>query len=122
LAEIEDEHGVAREDVAEAEITRFTIEVLDPPGMDLAFAESIEVYAVAPGLETVRIGHLDEFPSGARIVDLETDDIELRDYVAADNVKLVARIDGQAPTADVRIQARADLHIGVTVKGACNHM
>jgi len=122
LAEIEDEHGVSREDIAEAEITRFTLEVLDPPGMDLAFADRIEVFAEAPGLESVRIGHLDTFPSGARVVDLETDDVDLRDYVAADSVRLVARIDGVAPSEDVRVQARADLHIGVTVRGACNHM
>lgn len=122
LAEIQDEHDVGREDVADAEITRFTLEVFDPAGIDFAFAHRIEVFAEAPGLESVRIAHQDRFPAGARIIELETDDVDLRDYVAAPTVTLVARVDGVAPPADVRLKGRADLHLGVTLRGACDHM
>jgi hypothetical protein len=122
LAELDDTHDIAPEDVADAEITRFTIAVVDPVDMDLAFLDRVEVFAEAPGLPSVRIAHLDEFPAGAQLLELETDDVELRDYVAAPSVTLVARIDGAAPPMDVKVDARADLHFGVTLRGACNHM
>jgi hypothetical protein len=122
LAELEDTHDIAREDLSEAEITRFTLTVIDPAGTDLSFASNIEVFAEAEGLERIRIAHLDEFPPGEQVVDLETDDVDLRSYVAAPNVTLVARIDGVSPPADVRVQADADLHLGATMRGACNHM
>ena len=122
LTEIEDTHGIAREDLSDAEITSFTLTVLEPDGTDLSFATSIEVFAEAEGLERVRIAHQTEFPSGEDVIDLETDDVDLRDYVAAPSVTLVARIDGVTPPADVQVEAAAELHLGATLRGACNHM
>jgi len=122
LAEIEDERGVGTKDLAEADLQRFRLEVIDPAEIDMSFADRIEVYAEAPGLERVRVAWQDEFPDGARVVDLETDDVDLRAYIAAPSVTLFAVIDGAAPPVDVRMRAIAELHIGVTLRGACGHM
>ena len=122
LAELEDTQGVAREDLSQAEILAFTLTVRKPAGADLSFASRIEVFAEAEGLERIRIAHQDVFPEGEQVVDLETDDVDLRDYVAAPSVTLVARIDGVSPLADVRVEASAELILGATMRGACNHM
>jgi hypothetical protein len=122
LTEIEDTHGIRREDLSQAEIVSFSLTVLEPADMDLSFATSIEVFAEAEGLDRIRIAHQEVFPPGELVIDLETDDVDLRDYVAAPSVTLVARIDGLAPRADVRVQADAELLLGATLRGACNHM
>lgn len=122
LAEIEDERGVSKKDLAEADLQRFRLEVIDPAELDLSFADRVEIYAEAPGLERVRVAWQDDFPVGARVVDLETDDVDLREYVAAPSVTLFAVIDGAAPPVDVRVRGIAELHLGVTLRGACTHM
>ncbi|HET6583336.1 MAG TPA: hypothetical protein VFG69_07810 [Nannocystaceae bacterium] len=122
LAELDDTHDIRPQDVADAQITSFTLTVVEPAEMDLAFVDRIEIYAEAPGLAPVRIAHRDSFPAGLQVIELETDDVDLRDYVAAPTVTLVARVDGAAPPMDVEVDASANLHLGVTLRGACNHM
>jgi hypothetical protein len=114
--------GVGGEDITEAVITSLRVEVLEPEAGDLAFAERVEVFAEAPGLERVRVAWQDEFPAGEPIVEFETDDVNLRDYVASRSVTIRAEISGDAPDELVEVEAVANLNVGVTLKGACNHM
>lgn len=122
LAEIEDTQDIGREDLSAAVLDRLTLEVLEPVGADLAFAERIEVFAEAPGLDRVRVASQTEFPRGDELVELELDDVDLRKYVAAASTTFVAQVGGVAPPIDVRVKATATLHIGVTLRGACDHM
>jgi hypothetical protein len=122
LADIEDEYDVGPDDLADAEITRFSLETLGPDRTSLDFVDRIEVFAVAPDLEPLRIAHVDDVPPGATSVEFAIDDVDLLDYVAAPHVTFVARIDGVAPPVDVRVQASVELRIGVTLRGACNQM
>jgi hypothetical protein len=121
IAELEDEQGIGREDISDAQLVRLTMRVLEPEGMDLSFVDSIEVFAESEDLERVRVAHQDDFPPGVTHIELEPDDVELRDYIAAPQVTLVARISGASPTQDVRVRATAWLEVGVTVRGACDH-
>jgi hypothetical protein len=114
--------GVGGEDITQAEITSLRVEVLEPEGGDLAFADRVEVFAEAPGMERVRIAHQDRFPVGAQIVEFETDDVNLRDYVASRSVTIRAEIVGEAPEELVEVEAVANLNVGVTLRGACNQM
>lgn len=122
LAEIEDTEDIGPEDISGAELRRFTIEVLDPEGDDLAFVEGIEIYAESPELERVRIAHLDDaVPRGTQRIELEVDGADLHDYIVAPTVTLSAVVDGDAPETDVRVRATALLNIGATLRGACDH-
>jgi hypothetical protein len=121
LGEVQDDHEVGREDISRAELVRITLTVIEPAAADLSFVDRIEVFAEAPDLPRVRVAHLDQTPRQSNDVELEIDDVDLRDYVASDRVTLVARIDGQAPAMDVRVRATVVLDIGVTVRGACDH-
>jgi hypothetical protein len=122
LGEIEDEHDIGTEDISSAEVMRFTVEAIDPGTADLSFIDRIEVFAQSDDLEEVRVAHLDENPGEVAFVALAIDDVELREYVAADLVTLVARFDGESPRTDVVLRATVVMDIGVTVRGACNHM
>jgi hypothetical protein len=121
LGEIEDTEDVRRQDISDATLDQLVIEVLDPGQPDLSFITRIEVFAQSPELERVRVAHGEDFPVGARVVALEIDDVELRDYVAAQHVSLVASIDGERPARDVHVHAVAQLSVGVTLRGACHH-
>ena len=117
-----DNPGVGGEDITDATITSLRVEVLSPETADLAFAESVEVFAEAPGMGRVRIAHQDEFPAGEQIVEFETDDVDLRDYVASRSVTIRAEISGDAPEELVEVEAVANLNVGVTMRGVCNQM
>lgn len=121
LAEIEDTEDIGPEDISGAELRRLTLEVIDPAGGDLSFLDSIEIYAESPELERVRVAHRERLPKGEARVDLEIDDVDLHDYVAAPSVTLSAVVDGVAPPEDVRVRAIASLNIGATLRGACDH-
>ena len=70
----------------------------------------------------VRIAYQDEFPVGEPIVAFETDDVNLRDYVASRSVTIRAEISGDAPEELVEVEATANILVGVTLRGACNHL
>lgn len=121
LGEIQDEMGIERKDVSDATLDRLTLEVLSPDDQDLSFIDAIEVFAEADGLGRVRVAFLDDVADGAHEVELETDDVDLRNYVAAPEVTFVAVIDGSMPDRDVKVRATAQLNVGVTLRGACSH-
>jgi hypothetical protein len=121
LGEIHDEMGIERKDVSDATLEQLTLEVLSPDGADLSFIDRIEVFAESDELGRVRVAYLDDVVDGARLVELETDDVDLRSYVAAPEVSLVAVIDGAMPEVDVQVRATALLNVGVTLRGACSH-
>lgn len=117
-----DNPGVGTEDITDAMMTSLRVEVLSPESADLSFADRVEVFAEAPGMETVRIAYQDEFPAGEQVVEFQTDDVDLRDYVASRSVTIRAEISGDAPDETVEVEAIANLNVGVTVRGACDAM
>lgn len=121
LGEIEDTMDIERKDLSDATLDRLTLEVLSPDDADLSFIDEIEVYAESDQLGRVRVAYLGEVADGATEVELETDDVDLRNYVAAPEVTLVAVIDGAMPEQNVKVRARAELNVGVTLRGACSH-
>jgi hypothetical protein len=120
LAEIQDTEGIAPEDISDATLDELTLEIVDAKDGDLAFLDRVEIYAEAPDLARVRVAHRAGFGK-IRSAEFDIDDVDLRDYVAAPTVTLVAVIDGTAPRTDVEVRAHARLDVGVTVRGACHH-
>ncbi len=121
LAHLDPQRDIDPDEIANARLTKVRLEVLKPSGADLSFADSIELFAEAPGLERVRVAHRDGFPPGTRTINFDLDEVDLAAYVAASEVTLVALVNGEAPADDVDVSAAADIDIGVTVRGACNN-
>lgn len=121
FSEIEDP-GIGPEDITGASITRMTIEVLEPEGADLAFADAVEVFAESGDLPRVRIAHQDRFPTGDALVQFEVDDVDLREYLVSDGMRMIAVFEGGGPERDIRVRGTTDLRVGITVRGACAAM
>jgi hypothetical protein len=117
-----DNPGVGGEDITDARVTSLRVEVIEPDLGDLAFAERVEVFAEAPGMDRVRVAYQDEFPVGESVIEFETDDVNLRDYVASRTVTIRAEVTGEAPDELVEVEAIANLNVGVTMRGVCNQM
>jgi hypothetical protein len=122
LGEFRNEEDITEDDIAGARITSVVLEVVDPEDGDLEFADRVEVYIDAPGLERRLIAAQERFPAGESRVALRPEPVELEPYVLADRLHFTAIIDGEAPDEDMLVQATARLDVGVTAEGACNAM
>jgi hypothetical protein len=122
FGEFANKEGVTSDDIASAHVTSVVVEVVDPVGGDLEFADRVEVYIDAPGEPRRLLAFQDRFPAGQSRIVLEIEGVDLEPYVIADSISFTARIDGEAPNEDTLIEARARLDVGVTAEGACNSM
>ncbi len=122
FGEFENNQDVGSEDIAGAHVTSVVVEVMIPVGGDLSFADSVEVYIDAPGLEPRLLASQDDFPEGKSRVALEPSGLDLEAYVIADRIGFTAVINGEPPPDDVLIEASAQLDVRVTAAGVCNAM
>lgn len=111
--------GVSKEDVESVKITEFTLEVTDPSDADLSFFDSVAFFVEAEGLERVRVAHYDQFEEGVSKVSLVLDDVELRDYAAAESMDITTDVSARSPADDTSLQARIVLDVQATTQGAC---
>lgn len=111
--------GVTKEDVESVKITEFTLEVLEPTDGDLSFFDSVSFFVEADGLERVRVAHYDTFEEGQAKVSLVLDDVELRDYAAAESMDITTEVSARSPSDDTTLQARIVLDVQATTQGAC---
>lgn len=112
--------GVNKEDIESVTLTSLSLKVVSPEGQDLSFFESIEFYVESGGLEKVRIAHLESFPEGVSEVQFLIDDVELRDYVAAESMAVTTDVTASAPAQDTTLEAHIAFEVVATPQGACN--
>lgn len=110
--------GVAEGDVSEVRLAQLTLST--PDAADLSFLTSISVYIESPGVEKVRIAHLEDFPAGVASVDLELDDVDIKDHVIAASLSITTDASGTAPSEDTTIEAFIAIDVEATAQGACN--
>jgi hypothetical protein len=122
FGEFQNEEDITGDDIAGAHVTSVIVEVVEPEGGDLVFADRIEVFIDAPGLERRRLAFQDRFPVGESRVALRLEGVDLEPYVVAESIHFTAEIDGEAPREDTLIEATARLDVGVTAEGACSQM
>lgn len=122
LGEFDADRDVKEGDLSSAIVDRLDVRVVEPAGADLAFAQRLEVFVEAPGLPPQRIGHAEDFRPGRDRLELETDRADITPYVAAESLTIFAVVEGLPPQEQVEIEGIANLRLGVTLQGACNHM
>ena len=120
FGEFTNEEDITSDDIAGAWVTSVVVEVVQPEGGDLSFADRVEVYIDAPGLERRLLASQDRFPAGESRVALHPADVDLEPYVLADSIGFTAVIEGEPPEDDMLIEATARLDVRVTAEGACN--
>lgn len=116
------EQDVEPDHLSDAVLDRISVQVVRPEQADLSFARRVELYVEAPGLGPTRVGYAEDFDPGEREFTFVTDDVDISEYVAADTLTLVAVVEGQPPEYDVEIEGVANLHVGVTLAGACSQL
>lgn len=78
--------------IEEIQLTKLRLVLASPEGADFSFLESIEVYISAEGLDEVKIAWNDAVPADAGdILDLETSDADLQEYIKKDSFTLRLR-------------------------------
>ncbi len=112
--------GVAPGDISTVALVTFELEAKDGD-RDLAFLESMEIYASAPGLDTILVASQDDFPEGQAVVAFELEDVDLVDYAVSESMTLTTEVTAEAPDDDTTVKASVLIDVGVTVQGACNY-
>lgn len=115
---IEDEiadQGVEPGDVRSVRLTLFRLS----SDSDLSFIDSMEVFVAAPDVDELRVASGDDFPEGVTEVDLDLDDVDLADALAAGALSFRVEVDGAAPAEDTRIDVLLSAEIEATARGAC---
>ncbi len=70
-------------------LKQLTLTITDPSTQTFSFLKSVDVYISAPGLPETQVAHKDNIPANVgNTLDLDLFDVELRDYIKADNFNL----------------------------------
>lgn len=85
--------GVKREHLRSASLKEARISVTLPEDGHLGYIESFAVYIEAPGLERRRLAHASEaFASRPNRVEMDIEDVDLLDYVVAEQLSLIPEV------------------------------
>jgi hypothetical protein len=114
--------GVAPGDIQQVYLSDFVLTATDPPGSDLAFLESVEVFVSAPDLPEVIIASASGFPEGVSEVAFDLEDVDLTDYAISASMNLRTDVTGRRPDVDTTLIADVALDVGVTAQGVCNNL
>ncbi len=114
--------GVEPGDIREVTLDLFELEATDPPGADLSFLESMELWVEAEGLPPVLVASAEEFPEGVAVVTFDLETVDLTPYVVSEAMTFSTVTRGHRPAADTTVEARFDVAVGVTGQGACNQL
>ena len=113
--------GVAPGDISSVALVTFELEAVSGD-MDLAFLESMSIYASAPGLDTVLVASQSDFPAGQAVVAFDLEDVDLVDYAVSESMTFTTEVTAEAPEDDTKVEARVLIDVGVTVQGACAYL
>lgn len=112
--------GVEPGDLTSVVMTKFALTVTDPDGADLAFLESLELWAEAPDVAKVLVATTPPIDDGATTVDMQLEDVDLVDHAVSQSMTLTLEASGNRPDVDTSIRADWALSVGVTAQGIGN--
>lgn len=112
--------GVSPGDIASVYVVELSLST--PDGEDLAFVDTLDIFVSAPGLETARIAHLDDFPAGVTSLEMELDGVDLTDYVVAESMTITTEAAGTLPENDTTIDVFMAIDVEATAAGACSQV
>lgn len=114
--------GVEPGDIKEVYLVDFVLAATDPPGADLAFLESLEVWVEAPGLQRVMVASQTEFPPGVPEIAFDLEDVDLTPYVVSESMTFETVVSGHRPPDDTTVEATFSVELKLTGQGACNQV
>lgn len=103
-----------KDHVQQAHLTKLTLKIDNPVSATLDFIQTIEFDVSAQNLPTVRIAS-GTIPAGVATVNLTLDDVDIANYVKADQFSITTKGAGHQPSQDTTIEADLTLHIVASV-------
>lgn len=111
--------GVAPGDIASVYVVELGLTAT--PG-DLSFIDTLEIFVSAPGLDTVRIAHIEDIPAGTSQASMTLDGVDLTDYVVAESMTITTQAEGTLPEDDTTIDVFMAIDVEGTASGACSQV
>ncbi len=108
-----------KDKIEEIKLTAMTLSVLSPENGDFGFLKSVSVSLVADGLDEIQIAWKDAVPEDAgNILDLETTDKDLKEYIKKDAFKLrVSVTTDEVTTSEYKIDVYSNFFVDAKVLG-----
>jgi len=100
-------------------LTSMELNLTSPAEGDFSFLKSISIYISADGLEEQKIAWLDEIPAEpGNILDLETSDVDLQEYIKKDNFSMkVNTVTDEIITSDHHIDVNSIFFVDAKILG-----
>jgi len=91
--------------ITSIKLNQLTISVTSPAGQSLSFLKNVSIFLSTDSLAEVEIAHKDNVPGDVGTsMNLDINDVELRDYIKADKIKLrIAGTADQLVTKDINL-------------------
>lgn len=110
--------GVERHQIDSVYATSLTLAITSPAtGQDFSFLDSLQFYVSAANLPRVRIASGNNFPAGAKELELQVDAVDLAPYASADSMTITSDVDGRKPQEETSIEAKIALAIDLNIGG-----
>lgn len=108
-----------KEMIEEIVLRQLKLTLTDPPEEDFSFLESLSIYISAEGLTETEIAWMDPVPADANnVLDLETSDADLKEYIKKDRFSLrLNTVTDEAMTVDHHIDIHAVFFVDAKVLG-----
>lgn len=104
--------------VQEIKLDKMNISVKAPQGTNLDFLKSVEVFISAEGLDEIRVASKYDIANGLTSLDLDYADINLKDYVLKESIKLrVKTITDEAVTQDRNLDILTRFWVNAKILG-----
>lgn len=100
-------------------LKKMELTITDPADGDFSFLKSISIYISAQGLSEAKIAWLDSIPAGTgNILDLDTSDSDLKDYIKQDNFSLrLNTVTDELLTQDYHIDINSRFFVNAKILG-----
>lgn len=115
-----EDRGVEPGDVDGVYLEELVLTATAPDGGDLSFLGDLAVSVSGGGLPVQLVAWQDRFPEGQPSVPLNIEEVDLTDYVVAEQMSLVTEATGRRPDEETTLEAAFVIRIGATRQGLCN--
>ena len=74
--------------IESVKLNMLRITLTEPQGQDFSFLQSVEVFISTEGMPEIRVAHKENIPNYSTQLLLETDNVELKEYLKAKTITL----------------------------------
>lgn len=104
--------------IEEIQLKTLRLEITAPEGEDFSFLESLEIFISAEGLEEIQIASITEVPESVAILDLDTSDSDLQEYIKKDAFSLrLNTVTDEVLTSDITLDVFCVFFVDAKILG-----